>query len=114
VGAQSVYAALRGKFKMSFNVRVAVCATTGIAATHIQGTTLNTALGIGAPATHDAFASMFKAKERVRALQVHEAQQSSSPASEMGGMPWLMPESLIRMVIDLGTWQDDTSVAHAQ
>ena len=38
---------LRGEFGAEFAQRVAVTAATGIAATHIQGSTLNSALGCG-------------------------------------------------------------------
>lgn len=44
---------LRQQFGEDFGDCVAVTAATGIAATHISGTTLNSALGCGAPQASD-------------------------------------------------------------
>ena len=45
---------------------VAVTATTGIAATHIGGTTINTALGIGAPTLYRDFLTMYRPQNKAR------------------------------------------------
>ncbi|KAL6764875.1 PIF1-like helicase-domain-containing protein [Haematococcus lacustris] len=73
----------RQQYGTEFNACVALCATTGIAATHIQGTTLNSALGVGVPTWHRDFKSMFKqdVKSRIRnwqALIVDEASMMSA------------------------------------
>ncbi len=63
-------AELQKRYGTAFSAKVAVTATTGIAATHVQGTTINAALGIGAPSMAHDFAKMFQNKDRVRAYEV--------------------------------------------
>lgn len=46
---------LKKKYGADFGRRVAVTATTGVAATHIGGVTLNSALGLGVPGRHRDF-----------------------------------------------------------
>ncbi|MEW5314863.1 MAG: hypothetical protein WDW38_006328 [Sanguina aurantia] len=57
---------LHAKFGANFLTKVAVVASTGIAATHIQGTTINSALGIGAPSSYKDFGSMHKKENKMR------------------------------------------------
>lgn len=63
---KSIIAALQARYGARFGELVAVTATTGIAATHIGGTTLNSALGIGAPNYMRDFAVMMRADNRAR------------------------------------------------
>jgi ATP-dependent DNA helicase PIF1 len=59
--------ALQEKHGDDFGELVAVTATTGIAATHIVGgTTLNAALGVGAPNTYRDFRTMHRPQHRSR------------------------------------------------
>jgi len=58
---------LRAKYgEAEFKERVAVTATTGIAATHIGGQTLNAALGVGALNSYRDFRGMFAPQFRAR------------------------------------------------
>ncbi|GAX73971.1 hypothetical protein CEUSTIGMA_g1421.t1 [Chlamydomonas eustigma] len=57
---------LRIKYGRDFISKVALAAPTGIAATHIQGTTLNAALGLGICNYYKDFGSMFKKETRAR------------------------------------------------
>ncbi|GIL54297.1 hypothetical protein Vafri_9869 [Volvox africanus] len=63
---------LRERYGTDFSQRVAVCASTGIAATHIGGTTLHSALGCTAPTEYKDFNYMFKkdTRDRIRAYEV--------------------------------------------
>ncbi|KAL4451826.1 hypothetical protein ABPG75_007488 [Micractinium tetrahymenae] len=76
---------LRDEFGAEFGQRVAVTAATGIAATHIQGSTLNSALGCGAPRTMNDFGRMWKRENRARleALQVLIVDEISMISAEM-------------------------------
>ena len=63
---------LREQHGEEFSSAVAITAATGIAATHIQGSTLHSALGCGLPRTTDDFGRMWKRenRERLRAFKV--------------------------------------------
>eukprot|EP00195_Chlamydomonas_chlamydogama_P005406 CAMPEP_0202891832 /NCGR_PEP_ID=MMETSP1392-20130828/1784_1 /ASSEMBLY_ACC=CAM_ASM_000868 /TAXON_ID=225041 /ORGANISM="Chlamydomonas chlamydogama, Strain SAG 11-48b" /LENGTH=735 /DNA_ID=CAMNT_0049575693 /DNA_START=1492 /DNA_END=3696 /DNA_ORIENTATION=+ len=61
-----IIADLRQRYGSDFSKKVALCAPTGIAATHIQGTTLNAALGVGAPQQYKDFGAMYKKDTRIR------------------------------------------------
>eukprot|EP00798_Chlamydomonas_sp_ICE-L_P021499 gene21499-28480_t len=76
---------LRRDFGALFQKKVAIAATTGIAATHIGGTTLNSALGFGAPSKYDDFKSMFKKenRERIRGWQIMVIDEVSMLSAEM-------------------------------
>ena len=52
-----IVAFLRAVFLEGFSKAVAICAPTGIAATHIGGTTIHSAMGVGVPMMHEDFAS---------------------------------------------------------
>jgi ATP-dependent DNA helicase PIF1 len=52
-----ILAFLRAVFSDTFSKAVAITAPTGIAATHIGGTTLHSAMGVGVPLVHEDFAS---------------------------------------------------------
>ena len=68
-----------------FRASVAVTAATGIAATHISGVTLHSALGCGAPQTTDDFGRMWKkeSRQRLRALRVLILDEISMVSAEM-------------------------------
>ena len=53
---------LKRKHGRLFASKVALAAPTGIAATHIQGTTLNSALGIGACNFYKVIRAMFRGR----------------------------------------------------
>jgi ATP-dependent DNA helicase PIF1 len=78
--------ALRERFGAAdFADRVAVTATTGIAATHLSGTTLNSALGVGAPARQGDFARAMlrpEVRARLRRLQVLVIDECSMLSAE--------------------------------
>ena len=63
---------LREQHGEEFSSAVAITAATGIAATHIQGSTLHSALGCGLPRTTDDFGRMWKRenRERLRGFKV--------------------------------------------
>ena len=63
----------REEYRDDFNASVAVTAATGIAATHISGTTLHSQTGCGVPQTIDDFDRMWKpqSRERWRKMKVH-------------------------------------------
>ena len=48
---------LRAVYLQGFAKAVAITAPTGIAATHIGGTTIHSAMGVGVPQLHEDFAS---------------------------------------------------------
>ena len=81
----SILKALKNKYGSQFNELVAVTAMTGIAATHIEGTTLNSALGMGAPSKYKDFRSMHRkdARERTRAWKVLVVDECSMMSAEM-------------------------------
>ena len=58
--------ALREKYSEAFGEKVAVVATTGIAATHVGGITINAALGIGAPSLYRDFRTMHRTDNSTR------------------------------------------------
>ncbi len=76
--------ALREKYGEAFGEKVAVVATTGIAATHIGGTTINAALGIGAPSLYRDFRTMHRIdnKTRVRRWKVMVIDECSMMSAE--------------------------------
>ena len=56
--------ALKIKYSRAFSEKVCLSAPTGLAATHISGTTINSALGIGAPQSMKDFLVMMKKETR--------------------------------------------------
>jgi ATP-dependent DNA helicase PIF1 len=81
---RAIINALRAVHGDAFNERVAVTATTGIAATHIGGITINAALGIGAPSAYRDFRSMHRAdnKARIRRWRVLVIEECSMLSAE--------------------------------
>ncbi|GAB4819356.1 hypothetical protein N2152v2_006402 [Parachlorella kessleri] len=73
---------LREQYGSDFPASVAVTAATGIAATHISGTTLHSTLGCGAPRTTLDFGRMWKkdTRERLRQLKAPPPGPSAGPA----------------------------------
>ena len=71
---ERVVEALRVRYpdEATFREKVAVTATTGVAATNVGGQTLNSALGLGAPQTRKDFRNMLhpRTKARLRAWDV--------------------------------------------
>ena len=61
---------LREDYGPDFNASVAVTAATGIAATHISGTTLHSQTGCGIPQTVEDFDRMWKPQSRDRWRQL--------------------------------------------
>ena len=63
----------RQDYGEDFNACVAVTAATGIAATHISGTTLHSQTGCGVPQTIEDFDRMWKpqSRDRWRKMKVH-------------------------------------------
>lgn len=82
---QHVIAALKKKYLDDFGVCVAISASTGIAATHINGTTLHSALGFGAPKVLSDFKSMWRRDNvsRLRQLRVLIVDEISMISAEM-------------------------------
>ncbi|EFN55791.1 hypothetical protein CHLNCDRAFT_145259 [Chlorella variabilis] len=68
-----IVAELQTKHGDEFGRLVAVTAATGIAATHINGSTVHSALGCGAPRVTDDFSRMWKKENRgrLRALKAN-------------------------------------------
>jgi ATP-dependent DNA helicase PIF1 len=81
---RAIVAALRAKHGLQFGRRVAVTATTGIAATHIGGTTLHAALGLRMVSTHRDFRVMLHkaARMRIRAWHVLVIDECSMLSAE--------------------------------
>ena len=73
---KSALALLREQYGDQFDKRVAVTASTGIAASHIGGTTINLAAGVGLPKKHGDFARIFGFQAR------RDRQQADSDASD--------------------------------
>ena len=65
----------RQDYGQDFNACVAVTAATGIAATHISGTTLHSQTGCGVPQTNEDFDRMWKpqSRDRWRKMKVQSA-----------------------------------------
>ena len=63
----------RQDYGEDFNACVAVTAATGIAASHISGTTLHSQTGCGVPQTIEDFDRMWKpqSRDRWRKMKVH-------------------------------------------
>lgn len=68
---QRIVEGLKHKYGTQFNKRVAVTATTGIAATHIGGTTLHSALGLRGCSRRSDFRAMRWADTRLRTRGWH-------------------------------------------
>lgn len=68
----NIIAYLRQQYAEDFNASVAVTAATGIAATHISGTTLHSQTGCGIPQQLEDFERMWKQtnREKWRKLKV--------------------------------------------
>ncbi|KAK9810843.1 hypothetical protein WJX73_001202 [Symbiochloris irregularis] len=79
-----------------FGSCVAITAATGIAATHIGGTTFHSALGIGVPRDLDDFGKMFKPETRtkIRKLKVLVLDEVSMVSAEL----WQQSEQQVRNV----------------
>jgi hypothetical protein len=89
---------LREQHGEEFCSAVAITAATGIAATHIQGSTLHSALGCGLPRTTDDFGRMWKRenRERLRGFKVGRTSQSACLLASQPDLPVLLACSLIR------------------
>ncbi|PNH12573.1 ATP-dependent DNA helicase PIF1 [Tetrabaena socialis] len=76
---------LKEKWGASFGDHVAVAAMTGIAATHIEGTTLNAAIGIGAPSRYRDFKTMHRpdVRARIKGWDVLVIDECSMMSAEM-------------------------------
>jgi ATP-dependent DNA helicase PIF1 len=83
---EHVIAALREKYPVEseFRSKVGIAATTGIAATHIGGQTINSVLGLGAPNRLSDFRKMLtlKNKARLRLLEVLVVDEISMMSAE--------------------------------
>lgn len=79
-----------------FHKKVAVCATTGIAATHIAGQTLNAALGLGAINLYRDFRGMQtrQAMQRIRGWEVLIIDECSMMSADF----WEHVETLLREI----------------
>lgn len=62
----AIISELRADYEEDFNATVAVTAATGIAATHIAGSTIHSVLGTGAPRCIEDFQRMWKKENRDR------------------------------------------------
>ncbi|GLI61449.1 hypothetical protein VaNZ11_003840, partial [Volvox africanus] len=87
---------LRERYEGDFSQRVAVCASTGIAATHIGGTTLHSALGCSAPTEYKDFNYMFRkdTRDRIRGYEVLILDEASMTSGEL----WTMLELQLRQL----------------
>ncbi|PNH01360.1 ATP-dependent DNA helicase PIF1 [Tetrabaena socialis] len=76
---------LKEKWGDLYGERVAVTAMTGIAATHIEGTTFNAAMGIGAPSRYRDFLTMHRkdVRARIKAMYVLVVDECSMMSGEM-------------------------------
>lgn len=83
---EAVIEELRTRYAHRFSSAVAITATTGIAASHIGGQTLNAALGIGAVNHYRDFASMAgnaQVRQRIRGWEVLIVDEVSMLSAEM-------------------------------
>ncbi|PNW76003.1 hypothetical protein CHLRE_12g551550v5 [Chlamydomonas reinhardtii] len=87
---------LRERYSEDFGSKVAVCASTGIAATHIGGTTLHSALGCGVPSEYPEFNIMMKkdTRQRIRGYEVLILDEASMTSGEF----WTVLEVQLRAV----------------
>ncbi|KAG2430606.1 hypothetical protein HXX76_010124 [Chlamydomonas incerta] len=87
---------LRERYADMFGSKVAVCASTGIAATHIGGTTLHSALGCGVPSEYPEFNIMMKkdTQTRIRGYEVLILDEASMTSGEF----WTVLEVQLRAV----------------
>jgi len=79
---RAILKALKEKYGGGFEARVAVTAPTGVAATHIDGTTYHSRLGLRAPHILDDFRSLWGRKEGTRALRVLVLDEVSMVSAE--------------------------------
>lgn len=91
-----VIQALRAKYGQAFAKSVAVTAMTGVAATHVGGVTLNSALGLQAPAKYRDFLSMLRKNNaaRIRGWKVLVIDECSMMSAEF----FQMMEFMLRRV----------------
>ncbi|KAG2446559.1 hypothetical protein HYH02_008546 [Chlamydomonas schloesseri] len=89
---------LRERYGVDFGAKVAVCASTGIAATHIGGTTLHSALGCGVPSEYPEFNIMMKkeTRARIRGYEVLILDEASMTSGEF----WTVLEVQLRHIRD--------------
>lgn len=84
---ERIVRALRARYDnpAEFRKRVAITATTGIAATHIGGQMLNTAIGVGAVYRLRDFETMTspRSRRRLKDLHVLLVDECSMPSAEM-------------------------------
>ncbi|KAI3437869.1 hypothetical protein D9Q98_000315 [Chlorella vulgaris] len=73
---------------------VGISAATGIAATHISGSTLHSVLGCGAPRTIDDFEKMWGSSQRIRALKVLIIDEVSMVSAEF----FQMLETMVKQI----------------
>lgn len=90
-----IVASLRTAHGESFNARVAVCAMTGVASTHIHGTTLHSALGVRPPAfLSDIISRSPRHIKAIRALEVLIIDECSMLSAEL----FEIIEAMLRLV----------------
>lgn len=90
-----VVAALREEHGSDFDTKVAVCAMTGVASTHINGTTLHSALGIQPPTFFsDVIPQWPRQKKAIRELKVLILDECSMLSAEL----FELMEAMLRFV----------------
>eukprot|EP00887_Chlorella_sp_A99_P007822 scaffold20.g7822.t1 len=92
----AIVARLRTRYGADFSSAVAITAATGIAATHIGGTTINSVMGCGAPNDVSDFDRMWKRENvgKLRALRVLILDEISMVSGEM----FEMLEAMVRQI----------------
>ena len=88
--------------QVKFEDAVAVVASTGIAASHVGGTTLHSALGIGVPGNYDDFRKMWGQKDKMRKFKVMLIDEVSMLAGEL----FDKVDDMLRRVRHWGRYQD--------
>jgi hypothetical protein len=91
---KSALASLRELYGDDFERRVAVTAPTGIAASHIGGTTINLAAGVGLPKTHGDFNRVFGYRARQERAQRQEG-RGAPPVRQFRGVDFRALEVLV-------------------